>query len=67
MVVLGRTIHTLLAAAEMPRSLREAGVDPGSVPRLAEQATRQWTGGFNPRAVSVADFVDLYTAAFAGW
>ena len=32
--------------------------------RLAEEAARQWTAGFNPRRVTKADFARLYEAAF---
>ena len=31
---------------------------------LADDATRQWTGKFNPRALQAADFVSLYRRAF---
>ena len=31
---------------------------------LADDATRQWTGKFNPRALHAADFVSLYQRAF---
>ena len=31
---------------------------------LAEEAARQWTAAFNPRSVTVEDFVHLYEAAF---
>jgi alcohol dehydrogenase len=31
---------------------------------LADDATRQWTGKFNPRALQAADFVSLYQRAF---
>jgi alcohol dehydrogenase len=32
---------------------------------LADDATRQWTGKFNPRALHAADFVSLYQRAFS--
>ena len=57
-------LESLLNIAEMPRSLADCGVQPSMIPILAEEATRQWTAGFNPRKVSVADFVELYEAAF---
>jgi hypothetical protein len=34
-------------------------------PLLADDATRQWTGKFNPRALQAPDFVSLYERAFS--
>ncbi|MEO5958178.1 MAG: alcohol dehydrogenase, partial [Opitutaceae bacterium] len=31
---------------------------------LAEDATKQWTGQFNPRPLQSADYVALYRSAF---
>jgi alcohol dehydrogenase class IV len=31
---------------------------------LATAATREWTGGFNPRAVTESDLLELYRAAY---
>jgi alcohol dehydrogenase len=39
-------------------------VEPDSVPRLAEEAARQWTAQFNPRPVDTDRFIALYEAAF---
>jgi alcohol dehydrogenase len=33
----------------LPTSLRDAGVPEEALPRLAEEAAKQWTGKFNPR------------------
>lgn len=52
-----------LEAAGIPRGLKEHGVEPGSIPTLAEEAARQWTAGFNPVAVTAEDFRGLYGAA----
>jgi alcohol dehydrogenase class IV len=32
--------------------------------QLADDATRQWTGKFNPRPLQAADFAALYRHAF---
>jgi alcohol dehydrogenase len=58
-------IESLLNVAQMPRSLAECGVDKSKIKLLAEEAAKQWTATFNPRAITVADFVGLYEAAFA--
>jgi alcohol dehydrogenase len=56
-------VESLLALARLPRKLAECGVGESAVTTLAEEAARQWTAGFNPRPVTQADFVKLYTAA----
>jgi len=43
----------------------EFNADEEELQKLAEEAAEQWTGNFNPRAVSIEDFVGLYRAAFA--
>ena len=58
-------LERFLNIAAMPRSLAGCGVPRTAIPMLAEEAARQWTAGFNPRKVTVEDFVDLYAAAFA--
>jgi alcohol dehydrogenase len=57
-------LERLLNVAGMPRSLADCGVKREAIPLLAEEAARQWTAAFNPRKVSVEDFIRLYTAAF---
>ncbi|MGL4513454.1 MAG: iron-containing alcohol dehydrogenase [Lacipirellulaceae bacterium] len=44
--------------------LRELGVDPERLPELAADAARQWTGTFNPAAMTEHDYLRLYEAAF---
>ncbi len=62
-ILVGR-LEWLLNAAGFPRSLAALGVRRESVPELAAEAARQWTGSFNPRPVSASEFIELYTAAF---
>jgi alcohol dehydrogenase len=47
----------------MPRTISEHGVKEENLRDLAEMAAKQWTAQFNPRDVSVADFVELYRGA----
>jgi alcohol dehydrogenase len=56
-------VESLLVLARLPRTLAECGVGESALATLAEEAARQWTAGFNPRPVTQADFVQLYTAA----
>jgi alcohol dehydrogenase len=38
-------------------------IDPAAIPDLAEAATHQWTGRFNPVPLDAPGFARLYTAA----
>lgn len=57
-------IIALQAAAELPQRLRACQVDEDYLPQLAQAATQEWTGTFNPRPVSQAAFLQLYESAF---
>lgn len=57
-------LESLLNRAGIPRSLADCGVESSKIKVLAEEAAKQWTANFNPRPVTVADFVALYEAAF---
>ncbi|MGI8526604.1 MAG: iron-containing alcohol dehydrogenase [Pseudolabrys sp.] len=62
--VLARRVTDLLRAAEMPTRLSECGVSRGIFSVLAEEASEQWTGRFNPRPVDETDLQRLYESAF---
>ena len=49
--------------AGLPTTLTSCGVARGIFPVLAEEAARQWTARFNPRAVSEGDIQALYESA----
>jgi alcohol dehydrogenase len=57
-------LEELLDAAALPRSLSACGVPRSELGTLAEEAARQWTAQFNPRAVTVEDFVELFERAW---
>ena len=57
------SLEGALAAARMPTTLAECGIDEGIVPQLAQEAASQWTAQFNPRLVTAADFESLYRGA----
>jgi alcohol dehydrogenase len=61
--VLAQRFTDLLRAANLPTTLAECGVSPGIFEVLAEEASQQWTGRFNPRPVTEVDLVRLYEAA----
>ena len=56
-------VESLLELAGLPRTLDHFGVKPSDVPRLADEAARQWTAQFNPRTVNASDFEHLYSVA----
>jgi len=62
--VLAARVAELVAAAGLPRSLRECGVSQTILPLLAEEANQQWTARFNPRPVTEADILEIYQAAW---
>jgi alcohol dehydrogenase len=57
-------LERLLDIAEMPRSLAQCGVERSMIPTMADEAAKQWTATFNPRAINEREFVRLYEAAF---
>ena len=50
--VLARRITDLLRAAGLPTRLSDCGVSAGIFGVLADEASQQWTGKFNPRPAS---------------
>ncbi len=59
-----RRLEEVFALTGLPATLSSAGVKRDALERLAEEAAKQWTAGFNPRPVGKADFARLYAAAF---
>jgi alcohol dehydrogenase len=52
------------ALCGFPLRLRDAGVTEDALPALAEAASVQWTGGFNPRPLTRDSALALYQAAW---
>lgn len=57
-------LTTLAQQAGLAGRLEELGVDRAKLPELAADATRQWTGTFNPVEMSEHDYLKLYEAAW---
>jgi alcohol dehydrogenase len=55
-------VERIVALAGLP-GLAACGVTPEAIDELAEDATKQWTGTFNPRPLAKQDFVRLYEQA----
>ncbi len=62
---LERRLVDLRRMAGLPETLEECSIPKHRLPELAEDASRQWTAGFNPRPVATADLLALYEAAYA--
>lgn len=60
---LARRITELMQSAGLPTTLTACGINREILPVLAEEAAAQWTARFNPRPVSEADLLAIYTAA----
>jgi len=61
---LANYVATLVAKAGLATRLADLGVTNERIPELAEGATTQWTGRFNPRSAEKSDFQALYEAAY---
>ncbi|MER3415911.1 MAG: alcohol dehydrogenase [Gemmataceae bacterium] len=61
---LARYLCRCLDLAQLPSTLREAGVVEADLPLLASWAAEQWTAQFNPRPVGDAELLALYQAAY---
>lgn len=60
-------LRELLALAGFPPSLAACGVDADAVPALADEAARQWTAGFNPRAIGPAELAAVLHETFSSF
>jgi alcohol dehydrogenase len=61
---LAERLAQLAQAGGLPRSLQTLEIPPAALPTLAEAASKQWTGTFNPRLFSAAGAKELYEWAF---
>jgi alcohol dehydrogenase len=61
---LARFLRETATEAGLAARLGDSGVDRGRLPELAADATKQWTGTFNPIDMSETDFLTLYENAY---
>ena len=61
---LARRLEQLRAAGGLPANLNSIGVSKNDLPRLAEEAAKQWTGSFNPRDWSKEGAIEVYENAY---
>ncbi len=57
---LAERLAQLAHAGGLPHSLRVLDISKSDLPALAEAASKQWTGTFNPRPFGVAEAKELY-------
>ncbi len=57
-------VTRLLEQAELATRLQALQVPQEALPRLAQDAAKQWTGQFNPRAVDASVLEELYQQAW---
>jgi alcohol dehydrogenase len=62
--LLARRVAELMQIAGLPARLEDCGVSRGILAVLADEATQQWTGKFNPRPVGFAELLQLYEEAY---
>lgn len=57
-------VTQLVELSGQPTRLRDCDVRTELIARMAAEAAKQWTGTFNPRPVSIAEFEELYSCAW---
>ena len=57
-------LSSLLELAGLKSKLSDLAVDENSLPELADGASQQWTGTFNPVPVDAVSLLQIYQAAF---
>lgn len=61
---LARRLEQLRAAGGLPNNLSSIGISQTALPALAEEAAKQWTGGFNPRDWNKEGAIEVYEQAY---
>ncbi len=61
---LARLVRCLVERSGLQTQLCAVGVPQDALADMAVEATRQWTGGFNPRPLCEADFLQLYQETY---
>ena len=61
--VLAARLAALAGAGNLPTTLRQAGVSADDLGMLADEASEQWTGRFNPRPFDARGALEIYECA----
>jgi len=62
--VLAIRLESLATDAGLERGFEAAGVPRADLPALAEEASKQWTGRFNPKPFGIQEALEVYEWAF---
>ena len=57
-------LERLARAGSLPSRLRDDGISPEDFPTLALEASKQWTGTFNPRPFDEGGALEVYRCAY---
>jgi alcohol dehydrogenase len=57
-------LDEMIEAGGLPRRLSEIGVQEQDIHTLADEASQQWTGRFNPRPFGASEALEVYRCAF---
>jgi alcohol dehydrogenase len=57
-------LEQMIEAGGLPRRLSELGIREQDIASLAEEASEQWTGRFNPRPFGASEALEVYRCAF---
>lgn len=60
---LAELITSWVSAAGLATTIQNLGIQPENIQRLATDAVKQWTGSFNPLALTQNDFEKIYECA----
>ncbi len=58
-------VRRMVMLAGLETDLQTLGVEPAALNDMSQEATKQWTGTFNPRPMTAADFRRCYERTFA--
>ena len=61
---LARRLQEFVVSGGLQNSLSAVGIERSQLPLLADEAARQWTGGFNPRPFDYAGALEIYEQAY---
>ena len=61
---MAQTIEDWMQQAELPTRLSEYDISQEALPRLAEEASNQWTASFNPREVTARELLEIFQCVY---
>lgn len=61
---LAKLLEDLATSGGLPIRLRDDGIEESALDELADRASEQWTGSFNPRAFDRRGAAEIYRCAF---